>query len=197
MTEFVTSKKASEVLGLNTRTLQRYDAEGKIEVMRTAGGRRRYNLKRYLLDNNIIPTELEHHKKHKVIYCRVSSSDRKDDLQRQINYLLSLYPDHEVISDIASGINFKRKGLRKIIDLAITNDLEEVVITYKDRLCRIGYELLEFILTKYSNAIIKIIHDTKDETKSEEITKDLIEIITVYSSKLHGARNNKPRFIAS
>lgn len=190
MIEFVTTKKAKEVLGVDTRTLQRYDAEGKIDVMRTAGGRRRYNLKKYLLDNNVSLNDLPTQCKRKVIYCRVSSADRKDDLQRQIDYLLELYPDYEVISDIASGINFKRKGLKKIIDMAISNDLDEVVITYKDRLCRIGYELIEFILSKYSEASIKIIHDTKDESKSEEITKDLIEIITVYSSKLHGARNN-------
>ena len=69
---------------------------------------------------------------------------------RQICYLTERYPDHEIIKDIGSGINFKRKGLQKLINLAINNELEEVVITYKDRLCRIGYDLIEFIFEKYS-----------------------------------------------
>ena len=191
MSEFVTTKRAKAVLGMTTKTLQTYDKQGKIEAMRTAGGRRRYNIKKYLLDNNVISVEEIKLIKQKIIYCRVSSAERKADLERQINYLTDLYPNYEVISDIGSGINFKRKGLKKIIDLAINNQLDEVVITYKDRLCRIGYDLIEFLLSKYSDASIKIIHDTKDESKSEEITKDLIEIITVYSSKLHGSRTNK------
>ncbi len=87
------------------------------------------------------------------------------------------------------GINFKRKGLRKIIDLAISGNLEELVITYKDRLCRIGYNLLEYILLKYSTNIIAVKYENKPQ--SQEIVDDLIEIITVYSSKLYGSRSNK------
>jgi predicted site-specific integrase-resolvase len=97
--------------------------------------------------------------KKKICYARVSSYDRKEDLDRQIQYLTEKYPDHEPITDIGSGINFKRKGLQKIIELAISDDLSEVVVTYKDRLCRIGYDLIEFILKKYSNAEIKIEND--------------------------------------
>ena len=74
--------------------------------------------------------------------------------------------------------------------MAIANELNEVVITYKDRLCRIGYELVEFIFKDYSNAKI-IIENTEEKNINEEITQDLIEIITVYSSKLHGRRSNK------
>jgi putative resolvase len=100
------------------------------------------------------------------------------------------YPNHEIIKDIGSGINFKRKGLLKIIDLAIENKLDELVVTYKDRLCRIGYDLLEHILTTYSNT--KIIIENKEVKSSEQqITEDLIEIITVYSSKLYGHRSYK------
>ena len=84
--------------------------------------------------------------KLKICYCRVSSYDQKEDLSRQIKFLKKKYPKHQVITDIGSGINFKRKGLLKLLNLAIENKLDEVVITYKDRLCRIGYDLIEHIL---------------------------------------------------
>lgn len=188
--EFVDMKTAMKTLGLCKKTLQNYEKEGKIETIRTPGNWRKFNVKKYLKDNNI-DVQLSNVKKEKIIYCRVSSYDRSEDLVRQIEYLKNKYPKYKVISDIGSGINFKRKGLNKIIDLGIEGKLEEVVVTYKDRLCRIGYELIENILKKYSNTKIIIENEEENESKNNEITRDLIEIITVYSSKLHGRRSNK------
>lgn len=185
--EFVNMKDAEKILGLSKSTLRNYEKEGKIESIRTENGWRKFNVKKYLLDNNI---EVNEEVKKNIIYCRVSSYDRKEDLERQVEFLQSKYPEYEVITDIGSGINFKRKGLKKIIKLAIENELNEVVVTYKDRLCRIGYDLIEFILKDYSNAKITI-ENTEEKNINEEITQDLIEIITVYSSKLHGRRSNK------
>jgi len=185
--EFVNMKDAEKILGLSKSTLRTYEKEGKIETIRSDTGWRKFNVKKYLLDNNI---EIKEEVKKNIIYCRVSSYDRKEDLTRQVEFLQNKYPLHEVITDIGSGINFKRKGLKKIIKMAIANELNEVVITYKDRLCRIGYELIEFLLKDYSNAKI-IIENTEEKKINEEITQDLIEIITVYSSKLHGRRSNK------
>jgi putative resolvase len=185
--EFVNMKDAEKILGLSKSTLRTYEKEGKIETIRTETGWRKFNVKKYLLDNNI---EVKEEVKKNIIYCRVSSYDRKEDLARQVEFLQNKYPLYEVITDIGSGINFKRKGLKKIIKMAIASELNEVVITYKDRLCRIGYELIEFLLKDYSNAKI-IIENTEEKNINEEITQDLIEIITVYSSKLHGRRSNK------
>ena len=191
--ECMNGRDAGFILNVCTKTLQEWDKAGKISTIRTSGGRRRYNVKKYIEDNNIdinLGTNVRGSlNRRKVVYCRVSSYDRKDDLVRQVELLKSSYPDHEVIEDIGSGINFKRKGLQKIIQYAIANELEEVVITYKDRLCRIGYDLIEFIIHKYSNGKI-IITNSNDESREIEITKDLIEIITVYSSKIHGTRRN-------
>lgn len=175
--EFVNMKDAEKILGLSKSTLRNYEKEGKIETIRSEIGWRKFNVKKYLLDNNI---EVKEEVKKNFIYCRVSSNDRKEDLARQVKLLQSKYPLYEVITDIGSGINFKRKGLKKLIKIAIANELNEVVITYKDRLCRIGYELIEFIFKDYSNAKI-IIENTKEKNINEEITQDLIEIITVYS----------------
>jgi predicted site-specific integrase-resolvase len=185
--EFVNMKVAKKILGLSISTLRNYEKEGKIECIKTENGWRKFNVKKYLLDNKI---EIKEEIKKNYIYCRVSSYDRKEDLQRQVDFLKNKYPTYEVITDIGSGINFKRKGLKKLIKIAIANELKEVVVTYKDRLCRIGYDLIEFIFKDYSNAKI-IIENTKEKNINEEITEDLIEIITVYSSKLHGRRSNK------
>lgn len=189
--EYLTAKQAKSILGCCTKSLQDWDKKGLIEVRRTAGGRRRYNVKKYTEDNGLqallsIPDDRKN-----VIYCRVSSHDRKDDLERQAMFLQEKYPNYELIQDIGSGINFKRKGLQQIIQYSIENKLNEVVITYKDRLCRIGYDMIEFIIKKYSNGTITILH-AQEESRHDEITKDLIEIITVYSSKIHGTRRNIP-----
>jgi len=185
--EFLNMKDARKILGLSMSTLRTYEKEGKIETIRTDAGWRKFNVKKYLLDNNI---EVEEKPKKNFIYCRVSSYDRKEDLQRQVKFLQDKYPSYEIITDIGSGINFKRGGLKKLIKYAISNELNNVVVTYKDRLCRIGYDLIEYIFKDYSDA--KIIIENKNEKNiNEEITQDLIEIITVYSSKLHGRRSNK------
>jgi len=188
-TEYLTAKQAKSILGCCTKSLQDWDKKGLIEVRRTAGGRRRYNVKKYTEDNNLqsllgVPDDRKN-----VIYCRVSSHDRKNDLDRQSTFLQEKYPNHELIQDVGSGINFKRKGLQRIIQYAIANQLNEVVVTYKDRLCRIGYDMIEFIIKKYANGNITILH-VEEESRHEEITKDLIEIITVYSSKIHETRRN-------
>ena len=84
-----------------------------------------------------------------------------------------LYPDHEMIYDIESGINFKRKGLRKILRLAHENKVEELVVAYKDRLCRLGFELIEYIIKEFSNGKIIIVNEIK-HSPEEEITSDLL-----------------------
>jgi len=189
MEEYVDTKQAKKILGCCTKTLQDYDKQDKIDVLRTIGGRRRYNIKKFLKDNNI---EVKEEIKKNIIYGRVSSHDRKSDLERQVNKLKEKYEGEydEVITDIGSGINFKRRGLQKLMDYIIEGKVNKIYITYKDRLCRIGYEMIEYMLIKYSKGKI-IISNQESETVTEEITKDLIEIITIYSSKIHGSRNKK------
>jgi putative resolvase len=181
--KYTTSKVARAKIGVCNRTLRTWALAGKIDFIMTSGGARRYNVDKYLKKNDLLV-------KKKICYARVSSHDRKEDLARQIAYLVERYPDHEIIKDVGSGINFKRKGLQKIIELAINNELSEVVVTYKDRLCRIGYDMIEFILTKYAKAKIIVEHN-EPKVPHQEITEDLIEIITVYSSKIHGTRSYK------
>jgi predicted site-specific integrase-resolvase len=194
MEKFMRHGEAVKASGLSGQTLRAYADKGIIESKRSPGNHRLYNIKQYLNDLNDKNVKIiENNDENKgifICYCRVSSYDQKDDLTRQIEYMKSKYPNHEIISDIGSGINFKRKGLEKIIDYGVKGNLKELVVSYKDRLCRIGYDLIENILIKYSNTKI-IIDMDKHEDINEEISNDIIEIITVYSSKVHGMRSYK------
>jgi predicted site-specific integrase-resolvase len=180
---YQSTKNTCLKLGVCKKTLHNWTNEGKIDFIRTEGGWRKYNVDKYLKQNTL-------DKKIKVCYCRVSSYDQKEDLSKQIMYLTNKYPSYEIIKDIGSGINFKRKGLLKLISYAIENKLGEVVVTYEDRLCRIGYDLIEYIFKTYSNATV-IIENQEFKPHTQEITEDLIEIITVYSSKIYGSRSYK------
>lgn len=177
--KFVKMSEALEILGIHYHTLHKWSDEGKIETIRMTNGYRLYNI------NSVI--EQENKNKKRICYCRVSTRNQKDDLERQIAYMQKLYPEHEIITDIGSGLNFKRKGLQHIIELAINGEIEEVVLAHKDRLCRFGYDLIENIIKTYSNGEIKIINNIKG-TENEELVKDLVQIINVFSAKINGKR---------
>jgi putative resolvase len=183
--KYISSKDARSQLSVCNKTLRNWAEAGKIDHIRTDGGFRRYNIEKYLKINNLLP-------KKKICYARVSTHEQKNDLITQVQNLMQKYPEHEIIKDIGSGINFKRPGLQKIIKLAINNEIDEVVVTYKDRLCRIGFDLIEFILKQYSNGKITMLYD-KIQFPHEVITEDLIEIVTVYGAKIHSVRAKENR----
>ena len=117
---------------------------------------------------------------------------QKNDLKRQKEYMKDKYPEHEIIEDIGSGINFNRRGLRKIIDLAIDGEIEEVVVAYKDRLTRFGYDLTEDIINKYSGGIIVVENNKEVKKKAkEELVEDVLQILNVYTAKMNGLRRYK------
>jgi excisionase family DNA binding protein len=188
--DYMTPKEASKKLGVHWQTLRNWDANGSIETIRTPGGKRMYNVKKYLIDNNLIKDIQNITSKKKICYCRVSTLNQKSNLQNQINLMKKKYPNHEIIQDVASGLNFNRPGLNKIISLALNKELEEVVVMYKDRLARFGFELIENIIKNSSQGKIVIINNN-DESPEEELTKDLVSIINVFSAKLNGMRKYK------
>ena len=197
--QIIVKKEAVEKLGVHFQTLRNWDKDGKIKTIRSPGGKRFYDIKTFIknTDENLNLTNTLNNKiddRKKICYCRVSSYSQKDELVHQVDYMKLKYPKHEILTDIGSGINFNRGNLKKIIDYAINNILEELVVSYKDRLCRIGYDLIEYILKEYSNTKI-IIEKDEDKSPEKELTEDLIEIITVFSSRLYGMRSykiNKP-----
>lgn len=172
---YVNTKTACEALGVHPNTLRNWDQQGKIRVLRTPGGHRLYDL-----------SSLNQDQRSKIIYTRVSSKAQKDDLQKQIEYLRTRYPNHELIQDIGSGLNFKRKGLRALLGRVLSGDVQEIVVAHKDRLCRFGFELLVFV-AEHHNTKIVVLSETQSSPQ-EELVKDLLSIIHVFSCRLYGLR---------
>ena len=190
---FMSGKNASNILGVHGRTLYNWEIAGKIEAIRTPGGKRLYNVRKFISDNMIYSKYIDkfNDDKIKICYCRVSSAAQFDDLERQINFMKKNYPLHQIIKDIGSGMNMKRSGLKKIINLSIQGKVSEVIVTYKDRLARFGYDLIEYIINKYSDGKIIIINGPINDNTYTEIVEDILQIMNVYVAKINGMRRWK------
>lgn len=183
--------QTSKLLGVTAQTLRNWDRSGKLKPHHTSESGYRYYSQEQL--NRVLGIKDPN---RKVIgYCRVSSSKQKDDLERQIEnmqaYLIAQGKPFEIIHDIGSGINYKNKGLQELLRLITQNEVDKVVVLYKDRLLRFGYELIEYIASLY-NCDIEVIDNT-DKTEQQELVEDMIQIITVCSARLQGRRANKAK----
>ncbi|CAN0517844.1 unnamed protein product, partial [Ectocarpus sp. 8 AP-2014] len=127
--------------------------------------------------------------RRRIAYCRVSSSKQKDDLGRQVQSFQETHPEHEIVKDIGSGINFKRKGLLRVVDAILQGHVEEIVIAHRDRLCRFAFDFLEWICKRGNTRIV--VQDKVIRSSEQELTEDLVAIIHVFSCKLHGSRRYK------
>lgn len=189
---WLTTADACKHYNRSGNTLRTYDAEGKIKTKRTAGGQRRF-WSEYASDGDP-PEEPEKDPQESktIIYARVSTHNQKEALKRQIGEL-ERYSEQEslkveVVQDIGSGINFKRPGLKKIIDLAYQGNLREVIVTDRDRLARFAFDLIEDIL-KRNQVKITVVHaDLGSKTKSEELAEDLLTIVHVFSARANGGK---------
>ena len=171
--KFVSTKKASEMLGIHENTIRRYADEGKIPSIKTEKGHRRYNVSAYVAAQQPLTT---------TCYCRVSSRKQKDDLQRQIAYMQQLYPHAEIIADIGSGINFKRKGIQTLLERLLAGDKFNLVVAHKDILARFGSELFEFMLAKNGGKLVVLSTDTSD--MHTELAHDVLAILHSFSRRL-------------
>lgn len=181
---------------VSVQTLRNWDKAGKLKPNHVLASGHRYYTQQQL--DYFLGLRVPENKQRLVIgYCRVSSHKQKDDLEHQVNlmetYLIQQGKPFEIIQDIGSGINYDKKGLNKLIDMVLSHKVEKVVILYKDRLLRFGYELLENIFEKYDTPIQIINHTEK--TENQELVEDLIQIITVFSCRLQGKRANKAKKI--
>ncbi len=204
MERFVGIGEAAQALGVSITTLRRWEATGRLVAEHTAGGHRRYDL------GKLRPEMLrakDEAKRHTVAYARVSSSDQKDDLERQ-KQVLERYCARqgwtfEVIADLGSGMNYRKKGLKRLLDAVIDGEIGRLVITHQDRLLRLGAELV-FAICEAKNVEVLILNqgsqrdaspaqqgEDADSTFEEDLAKDMLEIITVFSARLYGSRSRK------
>lgn len=192
MSKYYSINEFSKILGVTAQTLRNWDNNGKLHPHHTStNGYRYYSHEQLNSVMNVKPNL----NRITIGYCRVSSHKQKDELERQIEnvklYLTAKGQPFEIISDIGSGINYKKKGLQELIKRITQNQVEKVVILYKDRLLRFGFELIEYIASLY-NCEIEVIDNT-EKSEQQELVEDLEQIITVFSCKLQGKRANKAR----
>lgn len=189
MERLLRPKEVCQLLGISYSTLLRWIREGKIRAVTTEGGK-------YRIPYSEVRKYLERREETRaVIYARVSSADQKEDLERQVNYLTNYatakgYKVVEVLEDVASGLNTGRKGLLKLFKLVESRSVDVVLITYKDRLTRFGFEYLEEFFSVMGTRI-EVVFGEEPKDATQELVDDLISVVTSFAGKIYGMRSHK------
>lgn len=192
---YLSINKVSKILGVTPQTLRNWDKSGYFKPEQTRNNGYRY-YSRTQIDNFIEKQSKDKYKNRiNVGYCRVSTTKQKEDLKRQADnlnlYLKSLNQSYQIIKDIGSGINYNKKGLKELITLICKHKVDTVYVLSKDRLVRFGFELIEYFAELNDCKIVVL--DNEDKTKEQELVEDLMQIITIFSCRLHGQRASKTR----
>lgn len=192
MEKLVSIGKASKILGVSKVTLRRWDQEGRLVPIKTEGGHRRYDISK-IRPETVHKYDFKDNRKT-IAYARVSSHDQKSDLERQ-KQVLELFCSKngwtfDIIADLGSGMNYHKKGLKKLLNSILDDDVGRLVLTHKDRLLRFGAELV-FAICEAKGVEVVIINKGEDTTFEEDLATDVLEIITVFSARLYGARSKK------
>jgi len=186
-------KEVCRLLGVSYVTLRRWIKEGKVGAVRTLGGKYRIpesEVKKLL-------SGVETKEVRAIIYARVSSSDQRKDLERQIQYLTQYcsakgYRVVDILSDIASGLKTNRRGLMKLFNYIVNREVDVVVVIYRDRLTRFGFEYLEYFFKQYG-VRIEVIYGEEPRDAYQELIGDLLAIVTSFAGKLYGMRSHKKK----
>lgn len=182
---YVPHREAKKFYGVSDTTLRRWASNNSIEFKRT-----KFNQRIYKIPINPSSQDTKQPKllcfPKKFIYCRVSSAKQKDDLQRQCEFMQNKYPNHTIIKDIGSGLNYKRKGLLKLLELSNKGLVEELVVSSKDRLCRFGFDLLQWLFEQNSTKLVVL--DTVHKVPEQEFTEDILAILQVFACRWNSKR---------
>lgn len=180
-----------KVLKISRPTLTKYVKTGIIKIKELPNGRYDYD------KDSVYSFLLNGEERKNIIYSRVSTSKQKEDLKNQTELLKQYcmsngYKIHYIFEDIASGISFeKRKGFFELLDLVMNNEVDKVIITYKDRLSRVGFELFKHLFKKFNTEIIIISEIGSEKLDSQEIFEEIVSLLHCYSMKLYSKRKNK------
>lgn len=188
---YVTPRVAAKALGVHTRTLTRWEAQGKIKAIRTAAGQRRYDLEEYLQRSGIgahskTTDDTSNFGSATVLYARVSTPSQLLQLRRQTADLMAEYPDCEAISEIGSGLNFRRPRFLAMLERVIRGDIKCIVVAHQDRLVRFGFEFVEWLCRQFGCQIVVI--DQQEPSWEAELIADLKTIVGSFSSIINELR---------
>ena len=199
--KFVKPKQAEAIFGVHRRTLKKWADEGHIRSLQPGGvGQILFDVSTATGGDGATPVHkaavsegpVEQAERVDAVYARVSTRKQAPDLERQLATLRVAHPDANVFSDIASGLNFKRKGLRGLLKLAFDGRLRRVHVAHRDRLCRFAFDLVEHVLNEHGATIV--VDSTSPQVSDEqELAEDVLSIVTVFGAKLHGKRSGQGR----
>lgn len=197
MEKLIAIGKFAKMVGVHSQTLRRMHERGElIPAHISKDGYRYYSteqLQKFSFKN------VNQKERVTIGYCRVSSSHQKEDLQRQIDnvkaYMTAKGYQYEVISDIGSGINYEKKGLQQLIERVNNHEVNKVVVLYKDRLVRFGFELIK-LFCELNGTEVEVI-DQSQISKEQELSDDLIQIVTVFANRLYGSRSKRTKALIS
>ena len=189
--ELLSIGKFAKMVGITPTTLRRMQQSGELIPYHISKGGTRYYSSEQL--NRFLPKQTV--EKPVIGYCRVSTQSQKDDLETQVanvcSYMCAKGYKYEIITDVGSGINYNKKGLQQLLEKICNHEISKIVVLYKDRLVRFGFEMIEY-LCELNDVEIAIIDNTA-QSKEQELTDDLIQIITVFANRLYGQRSKKTK----
>lgn len=187
--QFVPANRIVKRFGISNSTLQQWHRKGKINAIRSPGGKRFYNIHQIEKLFHVIPEN-----QICICYARVSSSHQKEDLARQVDSLGKEFPNYKIYEEIGSGLNFERKKFKTILELVCKGLVKRLVVMYKDRLCRFGFEMFKQICEFHKCELLVLNSDpSKPKSYSEELSEDLLSIINFYVAKNNGRRASQNR----
>ncbi|MBW4634999.1 MAG: IS607 family transposase [Iphinoe sp. HA4291-MV1] len=177
---YLTPAEAQKRYGYHPKTLTRWADEGKIQYIKSPGGHRRYlieSIERLVdrIDNRPV-----------ILYARVSTTSQKQDLASQSEYLGKNYPNCKCISDFGSGLNFKRKKFITLMEQVSKQEIKVIVVAHKDRLCRFGFDFVEWFCN-LNHCDIVVLNNTY-KPPHQELMEDFMSIMHCFSSKLYFLR---------
>jgi putative resolvase len=169
-------------------TLQKWDRKGIFKAHRSPTNRRYYTHDQYLEYRGLKAAE----KGQTIVYARVSGVAQKPDLRNQIKALESYCQTHQIkvdewMQDIGSGLNYKRKQFNQLMEMVELGQVRRIVIAHRDRLVRFGYEYFEAFCERHHTDLVVI--NVEAMSPEQELVRDLIAIVTVFSARLHGLRS--------
>jgi predicted site-specific integrase-resolvase len=191
VSKYISASQAKRYCNYSPSSLVKWADDGKIRITKTPGGKRFYHIDDIKRISGI-EEETEAPERKTICYARVSSRKQKEDLGRQVEYLQKYCPDCPVIKDVGSGLNYNRKGLQSLLKKVASGNIEKVVVTYRDRLCRYGIELIDWIFTEHNVELVVLCKEI-DTLDTEEFATDILDVCNYFVSKYNGKKAAKYR----
>jgi len=181
-------QELGKLIGRTTNTLQKWDRKGILKAHRSPTNRRYYTHDQYLQYRGLVAQE----QGLTIVYARVSGVAQKPELANQVNALETYCKQHSItvdewMSDIGSGLNYKRRRFNRLMEMIELGQVRRLIIAHRDRLVRFGYEYFEAFCVRHHTELVVI--NGEAMSPEQELVRDLIAIVTVFSARLHGLRS--------